>query len=739
MSSTFATIAWKELIQKLDAFAEAWKSDTPPDLETYLPELGNSQWLPTLVELIKIDLKHRWGDARNGRILEEYVRQFPELAADGHLPLDLIYEEFHVRRQSGEDVKPEDYAARFPGQAEGLTTLLRLESPESTTSALHQTVRRRFDAGETLDDFHLLMLLGEGSFAQVFLARQISMQRLVALKISSDKGEEHKTLAQLDHPNIVRVYSQTVLEGQKLRLLYMQYHAGGTLREVVDAFRRRPGDVWSGRDFLSVLDAALEVRGAGIPLDSINRRELDSFDWFQVVCWQGARIAEALGYSHGQGVLHRDLKPANILLSSDGSPKIADFNISFCKQVEGANPVTYFGGSLAYMSPEQLAACDPSRPDSPEDLDGRSDVFALGIVLWELLSGIRPYPDVGWGLQGSQLLGRMIENRQNGPCFDRLPAAVPPLLVRILRRCLQADPADRFQSAGELARQLRLAADKDVHEIFAPPATKLQRFGHRYPTWAILLLTALPNVLMSVLNIAYNWDEIVNPPEDAFAATQTGARATSAQPQREQFKAEVQMFNVLAYGSGFLLIALIATPIRRAYTPSVERPPPSRQTPLVRRRILQLAYWTAGISLAEWAMCGILFPLGLSFITGKAVLNDYVHFFVSHAINGTLAAVGTFFLVGQFSLNELLPESLDPDRPDAATGRQLERLESSVQFCLAATICLPLIAVALAVFLTKGRSALAVLAGLGLVGVWLANKYAIRLRHEIAVLKRVVA
>ena len=77
------------------------------------------------------------------------------------------------------------------------------------------------------------------------------------------------------------------------------------------------------------------------------------------------QLAQALDYAHQQGVLHRDVKPANVLLSAEGSPKLADFNISFCSQLEGATPAAYFGGSLAYMSPEQLEACNPDHDRKP--------------------------------------------------------------------------------------------------------------------------------------------------------------------------------------------------------------------------------------------------------------------------------------------------------------------------------------------------------------------------------------
>ena len=142
-------------------------------------------------------------------------------------------------------------------------------------------------------------------------------------------------------------------------------------------------------------------RGRGPSRSAANRRRsgsalrerLAAWTWPETVCWLGARLAEALDHAHRQGVLHRDVKPANVLLTAEGSPKLADFNVSFSCKLDGANPAAFFGGSLAYMSPEQLEAFNPAHGRDPGDLDGRADLYSLCIVLWELLAGRRPFPD----------------------------------------------------------------------------------------------------------------------------------------------------------------------------------------------------------------------------------------------------------------------------------------------------------------------------------------------------------
>ena len=120
------------------------------------------------------------------------------------------------------------------------------------------------------------------------------MQRLVALKISAEAGDEPRTLAQLNHPYIVRVYDQHVLPERGLRLLYMQYVAGGTLQTVLEAIRQTPEAERSGRTFLDAVDKAMEQRGETPPTGSPQREQLAGRSWPETVCWLGVCLAEAL-------------------------------------------------------------------------------------------------------------------------------------------------------------------------------------------------------------------------------------------------------------------------------------------------------------------------------------------------------------------------------------------------------------------------------------------------------------
>jgi serine/threonine protein kinase len=218
----------------------------------------------------------------------------------------------------------------------------------------------------------------------------------VALKISVTRSNEAQTLAQLDHPDIVRVYEQRILPERNGRLLSMQYVAGASLSEVLGQLRLLPKSDWSGTALLKAISRQLQESGSGFGVTGTAHeqplhRRLQKATWPDTVCLFGIQVASALQSAHEQGVLHRDLKPANILLHENGAPKIVDFNISFCSKLDRVPPAAYFGGSLAYMSPEQLEVCHSDHAREADDFNARSDQYSLSVLLWEMLCGQPPF------------------------------------------------------------------------------------------------------------------------------------------------------------------------------------------------------------------------------------------------------------------------------------------------------------------------------------------------------------
>ena len=251
--------------------------------------------------------------------------------------------------------------------------------------------------------------IGQGAFATVYLAHDLKHERKVALKVlhadpASETGElrfirEIRLLARLQHPNILPLHDSGHVES----LLYyvMPYVSGDTLRDRI------------GRERQLAVDVACSI---------------------------ARDLADALAYAHGQGIIHRDIKPENILLSA-GHPVLADFGIARAVDLAGVRQLTRTGmgspGTPAYMSPEQLMG--------DKELDGRSDTYSLGCVLFEMLTGKPPFT----GKEG--FVNRFTEPP---PKPSSLRKDVPPWMDDVATTALARSPNDRYQTAHELVTAL---------------------------------------------------------------------------------------------------------------------------------------------------------------------------------------------------------------------------------------------------------------------------------------------
>jgi len=205
------TAAWNVVAERLEAFVAAWESGSEPALAPFLPEASPALRRLVLVELVKVDLDFRIRSGRAARV-EDYLADHPEIADAAGPPVELVCEEYHLRKSRGEGIDLAELCGRFPGRAAELRRWLAGTERTITTSLAADIVRAEFQPGHTVDDFHVLAEVGRGAFATVYLARQISIGRIVALKVSGDRGDEARTLAQLDHPHIVRIHDQRRLE-----------------------------------------------------------------------------------------------------------------------------------------------------------------------------------------------------------------------------------------------------------------------------------------------------------------------------------------------------------------------------------------------------------------------------------------------------------------------------------------------------------------------------------------------
>lgn len=677
LSLTAANQAWDVLAERVEAFLADWEQAvTPPDLAQRLPAEPPALRRMVLVELIKVDLEHRWHSQMAPRLVEDYLSDFPELADGEGVSCDLLYEEFHVRQQSGEEVDRREYFERFPQMAPQLERLLGANPSTASTCVFQRTTSVMPEVGQRVDDFTLLAQLGKGAFATVFLARQESMQRLVALKVSAEKGTEHQTLAQMDHPHIVRVYDQRVKkepdEEVGLRLLYMQYVPGGTLEGIVDELRGMPHEQMNGDKLLWALDEALDSRGESPPVGTPTRKALSEGGWAEVVCRVGAQLASALEYAHARGVLHRDLKPANILMAADGTPKLADFNISFCSKVDGATPAAYFGGSLAYMSPEQLEACNPMHDREPEELDGRSDIYSLGVVLWELFDRQRPFADeqVAGGWVGT--LQAMVERRQTVP---EPPERCPPGLRAVLKKCLAPQKEDRYACGAELSRALLLCLHPEAERLIETRGRPWKRLAQRLYIPMLLLFAVAPNAAAAWFNHAYNHDFIERNLQDAMPT----------------FQMLVLAINGVSFPMGMGIIVWLAWPVARALR--ARSTIPAEQWPFIRHRALRMGHYVGMIGVALWAIAGCLYPVGLGLAGAPVGAFGSGRFIISLLFCGLIAAAYPFFLITGATLRAIYPVLLQTSTDDRTETNSLSWLDREMWIYLGLAAGVPMLSV----------------------------------------------
>ena len=311
-------------------------------------------------------------------------------------------------------------------------------------------------AGERFRSFRLHSVLGQGGTARVFLAHdELLGDRVVALKVSTDRGKEPAIQGRLDHAHIVPVLSVTDDPETGLRGLCMPYRAGLPLDEVIR--RVDPASRPTSAEILRKVVA--EAIRPGEP----DGRDIGHWAGFpsrgtyaQGVAWLVSIVARALAYAHGQEVFHRDIKPANVLLTGRDGPQLLDFNLAHSPHSADQAEAALRGGTLPYMAPEQLEAF--LDPECWGDVGKSADLYALGLLLRELLTGRRPEgPDPAIPLP--RAIRALLDRRASGPGPARVVNPdVPQGLDAILSRCLATRPRGPLQQregAGRGSRAIR--------------------------------------------------------------------------------------------------------------------------------------------------------------------------------------------------------------------------------------------------------------------------------------------
>jgi eukaryotic-like serine/threonine-protein kinase len=384
--------------------------------------------------------------------------------------------------------------------------IAELRASDPATSAWLDAVLRELPApGDEFEGFTLLSELGHGAFGRVFLARQRALaDRPVALKIAADLHGEAHHLAQLQHTNIVPIYSNH--QSGKLHAVCMPYFGSTTLADVCRSLSTNPSLPTSGKLLISTLHQRYSthpsfsngslsssrqgeaLRAADAPADqpalvgatgSLTR--IEGMSYVDAVLWMALRLAGGLAHAHERGIIHRDLKPANVLVCDDGEPMLLDFNLAENVNAKGAFAIAQMGGTPPFMSPEQLIAYR----DGAGAVDGRSDIYSLGLIIYQLLTGRHAFP-IRRGVS-RDILPKMIADRAGPPPpLRQYNRAVTPAMESLVQHCLEPGPSKRYRTAADLVEDLERQRDNLPLRHAAEPslAERAQKWARRHPRLA---------------------------------------------------------------------------------------------------------------------------------------------------------------------------------------------------------------------------------------------------------------
>jgi len=401
------------------------------------------------------------------------LRENPDIAADRAIALDLAYEEFCTREEAGEALDPAEFCAHFQFGASLHRLLTVHQFLDEHPDALGGSIPTVWPtAGQAVGDFLVLRELGRGSFARAYLAVETTAgNRPVALKVTAAGSREADTLGPLAHPHLVPVLSSRAVGAWTV--VAMPFAGTATLEDVV-------ATVWPGdrteppRSAAELLDAA---NSGGQPDDppypsrpaSPVRADMSYADAVAAVA---SGVFAAVAYLHERGIVHRDLKPSNVLFGPGGHPYLLDFNLA----TRVADPWRLVG-TLPYMAPEQLSHLTETDAQPPDGRPG--DVFACGVILFQLLTGKHPF-GASSTLLANQPRDRAAATLLGAQREGRLALAALNRRVRrstrdAIERCLALDPGAR-PTAAELV------------ELFS-------RAGRRRPYWLPVAGLAAAGVL----------------------------------------------------------------------------------------------------------------------------------------------------------------------------------------------------------------------------------------------------
>ncbi len=469
-------------------------------------------------------------------------------------PVEVLGEEFLARRRRGENPQIDQYIAANGEYAKQIRELFpamiameELKVSKNQSSG-DRPIRLHVDRLERLGDYRIIREIGHGGMGIVYEAEQRSLHRRVAVKVFPKQAigdskqltrfqREAETAGALHHTNIVPVFG--VGEQDGLHYFVMQYLDGVSLDVLIHGLANLPRDLRCNDYLQHVFDDVVARResqaaaeGRASTADNkettacdrqgiIDLHESDLVDCQQPTIraenfgpdhWRriadiGIQVGDALQYAHSRGVMHRDIKPSNLILGADSLVWVTDFGLAVSPEQERLSRSGDVVGTLRYMSPEQLNGHS----------DRRSDVYSLGLTLYELLT-MRPAFE---GENRGSLIRKVSKSAPPAP--RSVCPQIPRDLETVILKAIARSPESRYRSAKELADDLRrFRDDQPIRARRIGPIERLCRWSRRNPALAGMSLALALGAVVSLAAVSWNWHQAV---QEKQKAESEGTRA----------------------------------------------------------------------------------------------------------------------------------------------------------------------------------------------------------------------
>lgn len=506
--------------QLIVEFDQARRENATIDLDEALAQVPAEIRPRLITEMACVDLEHTFEqEVVSGRnstpspcaMVSSFIAKYPQIFQTCKYREEVAKEHYRLCRAMGHGVSREEIAQRY-----GLNAVCWGELPLGLTETLDRESANFPQVGATFCGYYLIAELGRGALARVYVARQPDLaERWVVLKITQRLTMEAEKLACLQHSGIIPVYS--IHQADKLYCICMPYLGAITLGNLLADGRLFNHADDSTQSLVSTLVAkrlSTIVSTLGGPTYSLSKSEFgesslntqqqptltancdemtlgeqlglaELADSLQrhflnqnsVVAKVGLmkQLAEAMGYAHSRHIVHRDLKPENLLIANDGRLIVLDFNLAAS---DSSRRSEVAGGTLPYMSPQQLRSLNCGGAHSPQD-----DVFAMGVIFYQLLTGKMPFEQVRSSEVDFEAVA--LQHATVPTSCRTIDATIAQSLDAIVMKCLASNEQQRYPSAKEVCDDLQCFVDHRVlmHASDRSPMERLQKFVKRNPVF----------------------------------------------------------------------------------------------------------------------------------------------------------------------------------------------------------------------------------------------------------------